>query len=134
MAEALLARLLEAAGVPAEVRSAGTLPWCGGPAHPDAQATAAAAGLDLSGHQARSVTEELVAWADIVLGMERAHVLHVRELDSTADVRLVTEFDPGRAGGGIEDPIGMNRAVYERVFGELERCLEGFVATIVDHE
>jgi len=135
MAEALLARLFEEAGVEAEVRSAGTLPWCGGPAHPDSQATAAAAGLDLSAHEARPLDEEIVAWADIVLGMQRAHVLQVHELDSTADVRLITEFDPsGPGAGGIDDPIGLGPEVYARVFAEIRRCLEGFVATIDDHE
>lgn len=130
MAEALLSRLLEDAGIPAEVRSAGTLPWTGGPAHPDACATVAEAGLDLTRHQAQPLTEELVAWADVVLGMQRAHVLQVRELDSAADVRLITEFDSERTGGeGIEDPIGQDREVYARVFGEIRRSLDGFVAS-----
>lgn len=134
MAAALLARLMEEAGVAAEVRSAGTLPWCTGPAHPDARATAAREGLDLSAHQAQPLTEELVAWADVILGMQRAHVLQVRQIDSTADVRLITEFDPGGPSGGIDDPIGLGPEVYERVFGEIRRCLERFVASRSDHE
>ena len=132
MAEVLLRRLLEDAGIPAEVRSAGTLPWTGGPAQPEACATVADAGLDLSRHEAQALTNGLVAWADVILGMQRAHVLQVRELDSTADVRLITEFDPERRGGeGIEDPIGQDREVYGRVFGEIRRSLDGFVASRV---
>lgn len=130
MAEALLRSLLKEAEIPAEVRSAGTLPWIGGPAHPDAVATAAAAGLDITGHEAHPLTEGLVAWADVVLAMQGAHLLHVRDIDSTADVRIVTEFDlAGSHREGIEDPIGLSRDVYERVFEEIRRCLEGFVAT-----
>ncbi len=134
MAEALLTRLMAEAGVSAEVRSAGTLPWCGGPAHPDARATASREGLDLEGHEARPLTEELVAWADVVLGMQRAHVLQVRQLDSAADVRLITEFDPGGSLKGIDDPIGLGPDVYDRVFGEIRRCLEGFVASRFDQD
>jgi protein arginine phosphatase len=131
MAEALLARLLEQAGMPAEVRSAGTLPWTGGPAHPDAVATAAKAGLDLGRHAAQPLSEELVRWADLVLGMERAHVLQVREIDSTADAHLITEFDPrGRRRDGIDDPIGMGPEVYERVFDEIRQALTGLVAKL----
>jgi protein-tyrosine-phosphatase len=130
MAEALLIRLFEEAEIPAEVRSAGTLPWIDGPAHPDAVRTVAGSRLDLSGHAAQSLTEELVGWADVVLGMQKAHVLQVRDIDSAADVRLITDFDPeGPRRDGIEDPIGKGPEVYVRVFGEIRRCLEGFVAS-----
>jgi len=130
MAQALLTRLFEEAEIPAEVRSAGTLPWAGGPAHPDAIATAAASGLDLSPHVAQSLTEELVGWADVVLGMQRAHVLQAQEIDSSADVRLITDFDPeGPRREGIDDPIGRGPEVYARVFGEIRRCLDGFVSS-----
>ena len=129
MAEALLMRLFEQGNIPAEVRSAGTLSWIDGPAHPDAVATAARSGLDLTGHVAQPLTEELVRWADVVLGMQKAHVLQAQEVDSSADVRLITEFDPeSPRREGIEDPIGKGPEVYARVFGEIRRCLEVFVA------
>lgn len=132
MAEELLRHLFEETGIPAEVRSAGTMRWAGGPAHPDAVATAAKAGLDLSGHEARPLSADLVAWADIVLAMQGAHLLRVRDVDSTADVHIVTEFDPaGSHERGIDDPIGQSRDVYERVLEEIRSCLEGFVATRV---
>ena len=130
MAEALLRRMFDEAGIPAEVQSAGTLSWTGGPAHPDACATAAAAGLDLERHQAQPLIDELVRWADVVLGMQKAHVLRALELDSTTDARLITEFDPaGPSRAGIDDPIGLGRDVYSEVFEEIRRCLEGFVAS-----
>jgi protein-tyrosine-phosphatase len=129
MAEALLRRLFEEAGYPAEVRSAGTLSRTGGPAHPDAAATAADAGLDLSSHRTQPLIEGLVRWADIVLAMHRSHAQAVRQLDSTADVRVLTEFHPdGPDPQGIEDPIGQGREVYAAVFEEIRRCVEEFVA------
>lgn len=127
MAEALLKRLLEEAGVDAEVRSAGTAAMTGGPAHPHSSRTVAAHGLDLSTHVARPLSQELLRWADVVLAMQRSHARAVRELDSTVDVRVVTEFLPGSSREGIRDPIGWGPEVYEDVFDEIRVALEAFV-------
>lgn len=130
MAEGLLASLLEERGIAAEVRSAGTFAMEGGPAQPYAVETAAAASLDISGHVARQLDEDLVRWADTILCMTRSHVRSVRAIDSTAEVRLVAEWAPdGVAGDGeIRDPMGWEREVYEAVFDDLRVCLEGFAA------
>lgn len=127
MAEALLRRLLEEAGVEAEVRSAGTAAMTGGPAHPHSRRTAAAHGLDLSSHVARPLTEEILRWADIVLAMQPNHARAVRDLDSTVDVHVVTEFLPRPSREGVRDPIGWGPDVYEDVFDEIRAALEAFV-------
>lgn len=127
MAEALLARLLEEAGVAAEVRSAGTGALVGAPANPNAAAVAADAGLDLSGHVARQLDEAALRWADTVLCMQPSHAAFARELDSAADVRVVSRYLTGN-DFGIRDPIGRDRAVYAEVFGEIRDALEAFVA------
>jgi len=128
IAEALLRQLTEEAGIDAEVVSAGTHATPGWPAHPESQAVAAEAGLDLSDHQAQPLTVELVQWADIVLGMSHGHVAHALALDDTADVRVITEFDRGgQIGHGVGDPIGWGRKAYEIAFTEIRVCLEGFV-------
>lgn len=132
MAEALLRHLFEEAGVPAEVRSAGTAAMSGGPAHPHSREVARSEGLDLADHESRPVTEELIRWADTVIGMQPSHVRYVRELDSTADVRLVTDLAPEVDYEGIVDPIGWDREVYEAVFDDLRRCLEPFVREHAD--
>lgn len=127
MAEALLRRLFERAGVEAEVRSAGTAAMTGGPAHPHSVETASARGLDLSEHVARPLTAEILRWADTVLAMQRSHARAVQEIDSTVDVRVVTEFLPDDDREGIRDPIGSDREVYEEVFDEMRAALEAFV-------
>lgn len=129
MAEAQLRQMFDEAGVDAEVQSAGTHAYPGAPAHPDAMATVAEYGLDLSSHQAQSLTEEVVQWADIILGMQPRHVTLTLALDSTADARLITEFspEPQRRLAGITDPIGWGRDVYEVVFDEIRASLGGFV-------
>jgi protein-tyrosine phosphatase len=134
MAEAILRSRFEALGVEAEVRSAGTYAVVGGPAQGYAVNTAAAASLDLSGHIARQLDEDLVRWADTVLCMTRSHARAVRSLDPAADVRLVAEFAPeGVAPGGeIRDPMGWDEDVYREVFEELRLCLESFAARRAD--
>ncbi|CAN5221295.1 hypothetical protein BH18GEM1_BH18GEM1_00230 [soil metagenome] len=128
MAVAVLRKLFAEAGVTAEVRSAGTHAVLGEPAHPDACAVAEQAGLDLAGHRSQPLTAALVRWADVVLGMARGHVVRARDLDDAADVRLITEFDPaGRHAGGVVDPIGHDREVYDDVFSHISLCLEVFI-------
>lgn len=73
MAEALLRQRLREAGRTAAIGSAGLLE----PGHrssPEAIATLAARGIDLSTHRTRRLDADLVADADLVLGMERRHV------------------------------------------------------------
>jgi len=133
MAEALLRRMLDEAGIEAEVRSAGTGSIEGGRAHPESMAVARRAGLDLTGFRSRPLTPEQLESADIVLGMQLAHVRRIEQMDESVDARLITEFAPeGPAGPcrderGIMDPIGWGRDVYEEVYAEIETCLEGFV-------
>jgi protein-tyrosine phosphatase len=75
MAEGLLRRSLARAGVVAMVHSAGLLPGGVG-ATPDAVATVGDRGIDISGHVSRTIDDDMVRDADLVVGMAR---LHVRE-------------------------------------------------------
>ena len=73
MAAALLGRRLDDAGVKAAVTSAGLL-FDGRPATDHGRAVMADRGLDTSGHRSRRLRPDLVAGADIVVGMARTHV------------------------------------------------------------
>jgi protein-tyrosine phosphatase len=75
MAEALLRSALAERGVEADVSSAGLFRG-GAPASPGSVRAMARRGLDLDGHRSRTVTTDLLAGADLVIGMAR---LHVRE-------------------------------------------------------
>jgi protein-tyrosine phosphatase len=129
MAEAILRARFAELGIEAEVRSAGTYAVVGGPAQPHAVSAAARASLDLSGHVARQLDDEMVRWADTVLCMSPSHARDVRSIDSAADVRLVADFAsrPHR-GSEIPDPMGRPEVVYYEVFEELEECLAEFAA------
>jgi protein-tyrosine phosphatase len=94
MAVAILRAKLAAAGIEGvEAASAGLLPG-GAPA--TAEAAATVPGLD--DHVSRRLTPEMVAAADIVVGMTRAHVREVAVCDRDAFARAFTLKELVRRG------------------------------------
>jgi protein-tyrosine phosphatase len=83
MAAGLLVHHLAEARIPALVASAGLLEG-GRPASQEAIIAVAAHGVDLSRHRSRRLDAELLAEADLVLGMEPVHVRAVVELETSA--------------------------------------------------
>ena len=73
MAAALLGRRLDEAGVKAVVSSAGLL-FDGKPATDDSVAVMAGRGFDTAEHRSRKLRPDLVAGADLVIGMAREHI------------------------------------------------------------
>jgi len=73
MAAAILQQRLAEQGVDARVTSAGTRAWSQG-ATDDAITVMREHGLEISAHENRQLTRELVEEADLVLGMTRDHV------------------------------------------------------------
>ncbi len=73
MAEALARRRFADLGIDVSVRSAGFL-FDGRRAEPGAEHAMAKRGLDLRGHRSRIVDADLLAGADLVIGMEQRHV------------------------------------------------------------
>lgn len=101
MAEVLLRHRLQEAGVDGvTVSSAGLYPG-GRPATDHGQATVAARGLDLSGHRSRQLSHELLAPADLVVGMAREHVREVAVLAPEALRRTFTLKELVTAGRTI---------------------------------
>lgn len=73
MAEGLLRHHLAEAGIGVRVRSAGTLGWNERPATDHAVRAMAERGVDITAHRSRTLTDEDVASADLVIGMTRIH-------------------------------------------------------------
>jgi len=110
MAAALLARRLDHAGLKATVSSAGLL-FEGRPVTDDGLAVMADRGIDTSGHRSRRITPELIDAADLVVGMERAHVREAVALVPGALARAFTLKEIVRRGeesGGraTDEPLG----------------------------
>ena len=97
MAEALLRRHLERAGVDATVSSAGLHP-AGSPATAHGVATMAARGLDLSEHRSRTLEAALVARADLIVAMARDHAREALVLAPDALARTYTLKELVHAG------------------------------------
>lgn len=72
IAEAFLRELL--ADLPVRLRSLGTLDLGAAPPLPEAMEAAAAHGLDIAGHRARTLAGEDLSAADLVVGFERRHI------------------------------------------------------------
>lgn len=112
MAEAIARdEIARAGGVEVRVVSAGAAAAAGAPATQEAVRAMQAQGLDLSTHRARELTRELIAEADLILGMTPAHVAAVLSADPTAVARTST-LDPD--GADVPDPIGYPLEVYTR--------------------
>jgi protein-tyrosine phosphatase len=82
-------------------------------------------GLDIAEHRSRSLTPELVDWADLVLGMSPSHLWAVEQLGGEDRATLLSDFAAGHEGGAhaIPDPFGLDAAAYEETIGELDRLI-----------
>jgi protein-tyrosine phosphatase len=140
-AEAALLEAAAEAGLALEVASAGTGDWhLGHPPNPPMAAAAAAAGLELRG-TAQQVDAELLAWADLVVVMDRTNLADVTSIADAAGVttriQLFRDFDP-EPGTGTEnsryapdevpDPYGGAEEGFEEVVRISRRTARALVA------
>ena len=110
------------------VASAGIGAGVGAGAAEDAVHVAAEHGLDLSGHRSAPLTADLVAWADLILGMTPAHVDGAARLGGGGRVALVTDFLSGpRAGLSIDDPYGGGAAAYRAAYDHLAVAVDAIL-------
>ncbi len=124
MAEGLFRAKLAQAGLSGwHVGSCGTWTRDGYPASPEGVQALAAQGIDISRHRSRLVTAELLAQADLVLCMTRAHAEALRaEFPAYARrVRLLSSL----AGGNfdIPDPMGRPLADYQATAAEIGKII-----------
>jgi len=130
MAEAIARHLIVAGLVPGVapdlfVASAGVAAGDGIPISEDAVAALRRLGIEHQGTSKR-LSAAMASRATLVLGMTDGHVAEIRRLlsesDDAAAVRAVRveRVDPR---GGIEDPIGLGGAAYDRVAKQFMRIL-----------
>lgn len=116
-----------------EVGSAGTFAVEGEPAAEPAEIVVRRHGLDLGPHRSRPLLPDLVAKADLVLGMTRSHAQIARELASGTDVRLLTAYLPEgheRRDAPLPDPVGGSLDQYEETFEVLRQAVERLFDTL----
>ncbi|HWO87940.1 MAG TPA: low molecular weight protein arginine phosphatase [Gemmatimonadales bacterium] len=125
LAEAIAKRILRERGVTdVTVSSAGTAAYDGAPASEGSYLIALEHGLDLSAHQARELTADLVAQADLVLVMSRGHQRRAEALGGQGKTELLGEF-AGISGEQAEvpDPFGGDLDEYRSTFDRLQELL-----------
>jgi protein-tyrosine phosphatase len=126
LAEAIARRELEALGWShVAVASAGAHAPEGMPASEGAVLVGSRNGLDLSGHRTRTLTPELVAWADLILVMGIWHLERALELgggERTALLGAFAEGDETEAvlGSEVPDPFGGDEDAYEAAYESLD--------------
>ena len=132
MAEALARAAVEArdwTGV--EVASAGVAAVDGAPASPEVAVVLGEVGIGPVEHRARSLTRELVDWADAILVMGASHQYAVEALGGGDKVALVTDGLPdGEAGSPVLDPIGQGVDTYRATRDQLHRSIDAFLDRI----
>jgi protein-tyrosine-phosphatase len=85
---------------------------------------AARHGIDLAGHRSQPLTPDLVAWADLVLGMGPSHLDGVWRLGGAEKALTLGDFASGAENGySIRDPFGGPESVYQDTYDELHRLV-----------
>ena len=126
----LLTRRRLAPGAVLAVASAGLMAREGRACCPTAVECARSFGVDLYPHRSRSVSQAMLAGADLVFIMEAAQLGEIHSLDRTCLARtaLLGSWDPGVRVDDIPDPHGAERAVYQKVYARISRCVDEWLA------
>lgn len=134
MAVAILQHMLEARGIAdITVCSAGTAPWDGAPASEGSYLVSLEHGLDLSSHRARQLTTDIVADAELILGMSAGHVERAIQLGGAGKTFLLGAYagEPPE-DAEVADPFGGEieeyRETYDRLVSLFEAALPRLIA------
>ena len=113
-----------------QVGSAGVAALPGAPASPNALEVLDQAGIDLTGHASQPVTEQLVAWADLVLTMTARHQSAVVGAfpDSLSKVQLLCPE------GDVSDPFGGSLRDYQECGEQIRQCLECWLDQVMSDD
>jgi len=127
-------RLMKETGVKATVASAGTMASDDHPAAGDAVSYALEWALDMDGHRAQQLSEELLQWAQLVLVMDRSHEKMILTFwpHHKEKLRYMTEFDPNGKGRkkDVADPYGNSARAYRKSFELIARSVDGLLESL----
>jgi protein-tyrosine-phosphatase len=79
-------------------------------------------GIDITGHRPTQMTEELLAWADVVLGMEHMHCVSAVMFspENAHKVHLLKKYIDASEPEEIGDPWGSSPEAYQDYAEELK--------------
>jgi protein-tyrosine-phosphatase len=105
-----------------EAVSAGTSAHDGAPASDGALLVGLERNMDLGGHQAQTLTRDLVRDADLILAMGPHHLERIEALGGAGRSHLLADFaSHGGSVRAISDPVGAELDVYRATADELEQ-------------
>jgi protein-tyrosine phosphatase len=119
-----------------KVISSGIVAYKGAPASPYAISVSKKRNVDISGHRSQPTTEELAKNSDIIFCMADEHSYYVKSIspDSAHKVFLLKAFnnkiEPDE-NYSVDDPMGYDIEVYERVFDEIEMEIERILPKLI---
>lgn len=113
-----------------QVGSAGVAAQPGAPASPHSLEVLYQAGIDLTGHASQPVTEQLIAWADLVLTMTARHQSAIVSAfpASSSKVQLLSPE------GEIADPFGGDLRDYQECSVQIRQCLEYWLDRVISND
>ena len=134
LAEAALRAEAGRAGVEIAVDSAGTGNWHAGNA-PDrrAQATALRHGSDISGYKARQVTGADFTRFTHIFALDAENLADLQAIapaKATAELGLLLDLLPGRAGEGVIDPYYGDADGFETTWSDVSEAARALVARL----
>jgi len=117
-----------------DIRSAGLETTPGHDAYPLAKAASRGYGVDLDHHQTTPITMDMVSWADLILVMETAHVVHLYGVSSAARSKtfLLGHF-ASQATTDIRDPYDGSPEEFSRCYAIIDDSCDGLLAQIAGH-
>jgi protein-tyrosine-phosphatase len=80
-------------------------------------------GLDLQRHRSRSLTTEMIAPADLVVGMTRDQVRWIEGHGGSGKARVL-------GGADVEDPFGGGPDAYARIYTRIEGDVRALLAEL----
>ena len=75
--------------------------------------------IDLSKHQSKLITQELIDWADVILGMTDSHCRALVHMNPRASEKIHT-LSPTEP---VHDPIGGSLNVYAQAANQIEELI-----------
>ena len=135
MAEALFRHMLKAEKITdIEVFSRGLGALADRPISQGAADTLRAVGVDAKKHQARQISAQDVAGADLILTMEKEHREMIRSdfPEAASKTFLLKEYTGG--SGDVRDPIGGSPQDYEKCRIEIQDCLLGLLSKLKERK
>jgi len=131
LAEAAFRAEAEAAGLTAHADSAGTGDWhVGSPPDPRAQATALRHGIDISGYRGRQATAEDFLRFSHIYALDADNLRNLRRIrpaDGSAELGLLLDVVPGRAGEPVADPYYGDEAGFEITWRDVSEAAKALI-------